>query len=504
MKSAQAIFCNLLSLTAASLLLRTAGMSFQVYLSTKIGPAGIGLMQLIMSVYFLGATFAVSGFRLAVTRLAAEELSKGNENGVKQALKVCLGYSLVFGAMAALIMFCFAPTIATTLLGDERAILPLRVLALNLPFLAINAVLGGFYTANRRSYLLAAGLIGEQCVRITGTLICLQALGTANVEYACTGIALGAGLGEMCNCLLLFFFLRLGPVKKAKASSGGQLPTKALKIALPIALSAYTTSAARTVQQALIPRGLKKSGASQEQALGTYGVIQGMALPLLLFPGFLLNAATDLLVPELAECQTTGQPNRLNHIINKVFYLGLLFSALAMALFFRFANPLGESIYKNPAAGLYLKVLAPLAPVIYMDMLSDALLKGIGQQVSSMFYNIFESVSGAVLIYWLLPKYAIGGYIFVLLFTRSINLVLSINRLRKCVPLKIPFMLLGKMAFSLVNGLILANILLKHLGVTSIPLNFFAAGAACYMLLRTTGCITKTDLAWFKSLLPRR
>lgn len=499
MRKAKIIFYNLLTLTATSLFLRTVGMTFQVFLANKVGPAGIGLLQLIMSVYFFAATFATSGFRLAATRLVAEEESKKGGRA-KKAVSICLGYSLLFSIGSAVALYCLAPLFGNTLLGDGRTIMPLRIYAVSLPFLAMNAVLGGYFTAIRRAYILSLSLIAEQCIRVSSTVFCFHILQVINVEYACGAIAIGAGLGELfCFLLLLLLFCR-DHNKNPSAKNSAKLAPRALKIAFPVALSAYITSAIRAIQQTLIPRGLTQSGASRKGALETYGIIQGMTLPLLLFPGFLLNAATDLVVPELAECQMKEHPNRLGHIVNKVIFLGLLFSSVSMTIFFRYADSLGQGVYNSSLVGHFLKILAPLAPIFYMDLLIDAILKGIGQQMSSLLYNIFESSCGILLIALLLPRYGIGGYVLVLILTRALNLALSVNRLRKFVPLKVPLSLVGKMFFSLVNGLVIANILLQQWGINWLPLNILVTGAVSYLLLRLTGCITIADLAWFSSL----
>ena len=63
---------NAFILTATSLLLRTVGMFFRVYMSGKIGAEGMGLYQLIFSIYVLASTFATSSSRmtsLPVSRL---------------------------------------------------------------------------------------------------------------------------------------------------------------------------------------------------------------------------------------------------------------------------------------------------------------------------------------------------------------------------------------------------------------------------------------------------
>lgn len=475
-------------------------MSFQVYLSQKIGAAGLGLLQLVMSIYYLAATFAISGSRLAVTRLVAEELGTGKEAGAKRALKICLRYALIISTIVAVILFISAGFIGRQWLGDRRTILSLRILAFSLPFLAICAVLGGYFTAVRRVLKSSGVLIAEQAFRIGATVISLLALLPRGLEYACAGIAIGACIGEVTSCLFLFFLYRADSRIYTGKSSSEDLPRRLLKIALPVALSAYVTSIIRTVQQTLIPYGLKKNGASGETALATYGTIQGMAIPLLMFPSVFLNAISDLIVPELAECQAQGRPNRLNYIVNRVLNLGLLSSVGVFGIFFRFSAELGTAVYNSSQAGYFLKILAVLVPIIYMDSLVDGMLKGISQQVSSMGYNIFESLVGVSLIYLLLPKFGIPGYIFTLVITRALNFALSINRLRKFVPLKIRVGEIGKLLFAMLNALIISNIMLKALGFQWLPISILFAAAAYYLLLRLLSCITQEDLTWIKSI----
>ena len=82
---------NTFLLTCSSLLMSCIGMAFQVWLVGRIGPAGIGLYQLVLSVTGLALTFAVSGIRFAATRLVAEEIGRDNDRGIAAAMRRCLG-----------------------------------------------------------------------------------------------------------------------------------------------------------------------------------------------------------------------------------------------------------------------------------------------------------------------------------------------------------------------------------------------------------------------------
>ncbi|MBQ8974575.1 MAG: oligosaccharide flippase family protein, partial [Oscillospiraceae bacterium] len=157
---------NTFLLTGTSLLMRSTGMVFQVYLSRLIGAAGIGLFQLIMSVSTLAATIAISGIRFASTRIISEELGKGNHGGIKVAVARCCGYSLFFGVGVCAALFFSAPFIGERLIGDVRAVLSLRMLAVSLPFLALGSVFGGYFTAVSRVAKSSVVAVLEQFVRI--------------------------------------------------------------------------------------------------------------------------------------------------------------------------------------------------------------------------------------------------------------------------------------------------------------------------------------------------
>ena len=66
---------NALILSVTSVLMNMVGVSFNVYISNKIGASGVGLFQLIMSIYGFSVTLASSGINLAATRLITDEIA---------------------------------------------------------------------------------------------------------------------------------------------------------------------------------------------------------------------------------------------------------------------------------------------------------------------------------------------------------------------------------------------------------------------------------------------
>ena len=129
MKKKKTFLINTVILTATALLLRSKGLFFRVYLSNIIGAEGIGLYQLIFSVYMLASTFATSGISTAVTRLCADEMVCGNKKTVFRVLIRSVQLSVIVGLLINMAVYVFSNTIASVFIGDLRAAPSLRILS---------------------------------------------------------------------------------------------------------------------------------------------------------------------------------------------------------------------------------------------------------------------------------------------------------------------------------------------------------------------------------------
>ena len=421
---------NTALLSGSTLLMSLIGIAFQAWLAGRIGAAGIGLVQLVSSVTALGATFAISGIRFASTRLVAEELGAERGEGVPAAMRRCLGYAAVFGAAAGLILWLCALPVGEGWIGDGRTVLSLRLSAFSMPCISLCAAISGYFTACGRLVRPTLIHLAEQLIGILLAAWFLHLAPRGNVEASCAAVVSGRLLADLASLLLLALacwedLRRHFPFRSAGRGQTGRL----LRIALPLASSAYARSGLGTAQQLLIPRGLRASGQSADQALAGYGVVHGMALPLLLFPSCLLAAAAELIVPELTQEQIRRQGSRIRLAVRVFLRLSLLFSGAVAAVLFVVSRPLGLLIFRSREAGRYIRLLAPLVPVMYMDMSVDGCLKGLGQQVWSMGINALDSLCGLVLVWLLLTRWGLHGYLFVIVATETLNFLLSTGRL---------------------------------------------------------------------------
>ena len=428
------LIVNTALMTSASLLMRCIAMGFQGYLSGRIGAAGIGLYQLVMSVELLASTFAISGIRFAVTRLVSEELGMGRAGGVHGAMVRSALYALIFGSAAMLLLTRFAEPVGFLWIGDARTVMSLRILAFGLPCLALSSVISGYFTACGRIWKPSLVHLIEQCAVVVFVALFLERAPEGDIELSCAAVCAGVTASDMLSLALMLAFY-LGDRRKYGSRTGEsiRLTGRMLSVALPLAVSAYARSALSTLEHLLVPRGFRKSGLSADAALAGYGVIQGMAIPVLSFPSCLLSSLAENVIPELTGAQVRGEREKIRREVRSLLTMSLLFAiAVAFALFVT-SDFIGSALFASSEAGKYIRLLAPLIPAMYVDMVVDGCLKGLGQQVWSMGINILDAGLGVLLVYTLLPIGALDAYIGIIYFNELLNLALSAARLRRAV-----------------------------------------------------------------------
>lgn len=437
MKRKHRFIANTFLLTAVTLLLRAVGISFHVYIANKIGAAGMGLFSLVMSVYNFGVTFACSGINLASTKIISEELAVGAEGGVKRAVRLSAMYGLFFGGAAFLLIFFGAPFAGTVFLNDERTVKPLMILAVSLPCVAMSAAIGGYFSAVGRVHKSALVQIVEQVIRVVGCVILLDFFDTHDAAIACICVVASGSAAEIISFLLIFVLCKTDMKRYCKKTVSKDITKRMLGVALPVAVSSYVRSALTTVEHTMVPKGLQKHGSDAETALSAYGVVHGMVMPLIFFPSAVLQAFSSLLIPEVARYQKRNDTAKINGLIEKSLYMTMIFSIGASGILFFFAEEIGMAVYNSREAAYFIKLIAPLAAIMYADDVVDAVLKGLNQQVYSMGYNIADSALAIVLMMFLLPARGIDGYIIIIYVTEMVNAFLSLNRLMHVSDFKI-------------------------------------------------------------------
>ncbi len=419
-----------LSMTLASLMLRLLGLCVNSRIAGLMGAEGMGLMQLGLSVETLAITLAVSGVHFSVTRLAAEELGRGGPGRVRPVVRAGARYALFFSCLAGMLLTLLAPA-AAALAGDGRLLLPLRLFALSLPPLALSSVLSGYFTAVRRPWKTGAAQVLEQILSSAFTLLALPHLPPDRPELGCAAVALSGAAADLASLLFSYILYRVEQRHIAPAKPAEGIQGRLARLSLPLALSSYARTALSTLQHLLVPRALQRGGETAAAALGVYGTVSGMVFPVLGFASVFFNALAEMLIPELTAAQLRADRAGLQRIAQRILSTCLLFSALISALLYLLGPRLGQLIYRSGEAGRYLRCLAPLVIVMYLDSVVDGMLKGLGLHISSMVINVADAALTLGSVCFFLPRFGTAAYIAVIYGSECFNFLLSCRCLRR-------------------------------------------------------------------------
>ena len=494
MSGGKPIFYSAVVLTLVNLLLRLVGTGFQVYLSGRIGAEGIGLLQLVMSVGSMAMVAGMAGVRTATMYLTAEEMGCGRPGNTRWILSGCVQYSMACSMTVAAALILFAPQVAEKWIGNPTTVDAVRLFGAFLPVNCLTGVMVGYFTGAQRIRTLAAVEIAEQACSMICTVLLLKEWAGQDAAKCCLSVVMGSGIG---SCMTLSALVWLRMAERRERTSRIPMARRLLDTTVPLAIADDLRTGISTVENLMVPRRLALYPGTLSP-LAVFGTVCGMVFPILMFPVAILYGLTELLIPELARCRAAGSQTRIEYLVKRSLRIAMLYGILCAGILFLTAPELCRKLYDSQEAGTYLRWFAPLAVMLYCDTVTDAMIKGLGQQKASVRYNIVTNLMDVALLYGLLPKYGIGGYFFSFLVTHAINFWLSGRRLLQISRVRIEWRMPAA-------ALAVATAAVWAAGLLAAPA--MRAGAYCVMLfcgLFLTGAVSREDLLWLKGLICKK
>lgn len=420
---------NAAILTVSGLVLRVLGMAFRVFVASSIGSEGMGLYQLILSVYMVFVSLASSGMNVASTRLAAQSLARGRSMARTVSGLVVTAGALGFAAMAA--QLALAEPLARWVLHDVRGALGLKILAPSLPVMAVAGALRGCFLARRRVEPNAVAQLIEQLVRMGVVWLALRRTASWGAGYACAAVLVGNTVSEAVSCGFMAFFAHKDPAFQVGEDDGRRPYTRRelAGILLPVEGSRILASVLQAAESSLIPLCLALYLGDRTEAVSQYGAIKGMAIPLLFFPFSILSALSSLLMPEIARANARRDAAATARLIDGTMRMAGLFSALAGCCFVLFGRQAAELLYGDAQVGEYIRVLGMIAPFMYLESMVDGILKGLGEQLATFRYSLLDSAVRILGIVVLLPRYGIWAFLGIMAVSNLLTFTLNTRRM---------------------------------------------------------------------------
>lgn len=438
-----------LVLTLAGFLSRVLGFLYKIFLAHHMSPERLGLYQLLAPVYGICFTVYASGIQTAISGQVAAAMAQ--ENAVKKARVVLFRGMLLSVSIALLLtlaLYAFSAEIATHILSASDTADALRIVCRMFPFCAVTACCNGYFYGCRKAGVPAVAQLLEQISRILFVLICTGTVFTSLVladsvscELAVWGIVVGEMVSALCTLLLFFLTGKRSlsgeaatndrPQDDLSLPSGESSFRPLLRLAVPLTANHLVLNLLHSYETILLPGLLMRNGLSYDNALGTLGVLTGMAMPFLFFPMALTSALSILLLPTIAEANARGNTYVMRTATQLTIRYTMLMGFLCTGLFFLLGPSLCQLVFRSAEAGIYLQVLAFFCPFLYMGQTVTSILNGLSKTAVTFRNSVISSSLRLALVAFLIPALGVRGFFIALATDILLSIVLSLTELRR-------------------------------------------------------------------------
>ncbi|WWR14967.1 polysaccharide biosynthesis protein [Lachnospiraceae bacterium JLR.KK008] len=419
-----------LILTLAGFLSRLIGFFYRAFLSQTFGEEGMGIYQLLAPVMALSFSLTAAGIQTAVSKFTASETTTHDYRASLRVLLAGFLLSMPLSFLCTWFIYRQADLIAVRFLLEQRCAPLLRVFALSIPFCSLHSLINGYFYGIKRAGIPALTQILEQLARVGSVFWICNRLQSQSQSPAIVCAVIGLAVGECVSMLISLSavylrFYRLKPIAASRVRTGTMV-WKIFMLSTPLTASRIATNILMSIEAVSIPSCLVRHGFTQTQALSVYGVLTGMALPLILFPTALINSACVFLLPVISEADESGNVNAIRSAVRKSVICCLLFGVFCTASFLLIGEYAGLVLFKSKMAGSFILTLSFICPLLYLSGALSSILHGLGKTGVTFVFNMAALATRLLFVFWLIPAIGIQGYLYGLLLSQFLITILNI------------------------------------------------------------------------------
>ncbi|MCR5753250.1 MAG: oligosaccharide flippase family protein, partial [Acetatifactor sp.] len=303
-KKTHPLITGTILLTITGLISRVIGFYYRIHLTRLFGEEGMGIYQLLGPILALSFSLTGTGFQTAISKHVAEYTA----NHVKSKfipMLVGLCISLPLSLICCTVLYQFSDFIAIKVLLEPRTASMIRILAPSVPFSAVHACLNGYFYGEKKAAVPALSQLAEQLTRVGCVYFLTYYLASRHLSPSINIAVWGLTIGEFVSMLVAMAAIRCSNLF---STGTGILSTCAslMKMVLPLTANRIILNLLQSVESVSIPARLALYGYTHSQALSVYGVLTGMAMPLIFFPNALTSSMAVLLLPLISENYAIG------------------------------------------------------------------------------------------------------------------------------------------------------------------------------------------------------
>lgn len=356
------------------------GMVIKIVMTRLIGTEGIGIYMLISPTFMLLISLAQLGFPIAISKIVAEDRAN-NKNIVFSIIPV----SLLINLIIIIFMLLASNYIASNLLHEPRSYYALICTGLVLPFISISSILRGYFFGKQKMIPHVVSNVTEDIIRLIVIAIGIPIFLTKGIEYAVAFIVLSNIISEITSIIVLFFFLPKNfKLEKKDFVPNSNNMKNIFRISIPTTGSRLIGNIGHFLEPIIVTTILLQIGYTNNFIVKEYGVINGYVMPLLLLPSFFTAAISQALIPIVSNNFARQNIKYTKNKIKQACLISLLIGIPATVLFELFPSFFLNYIYNTNEGINYIRFLAPICLLHYIQAPIASSLQAMGKATDSM------------------------------------------------------------------------------------------------------------------------
>lgn len=388
--------------TVLSVCERALGFLYRIILSRTAGAEGMGIYQLSLSVFAVFITATSSGIPITVSRLISKYKAKQNLHAERQTVTAAICVTLAFATPVFLLLWLGHEHI-DFLFSDKRCTEVFLILLYGFIFTSVYAVVRGSFWGNKQFLAYSVIEFIEEAVMIAAGSVLVSHMTDVLDGARRAAFAVVISYVTSFTIAMIYFFVKGGKF----VNPHGQF-RPLLSSAMPITAMRTSTSLINSLVSVLLPVRLIAGGMNAAEAMAEYGVVLGMAIPVLYMPATVIGSIALVITPELSDSFYREQFDRMKSNIEKALKVTVLTACTLIPLFFVFGTDLGMLLFSSSRSGEVIKNCAVMLLPMTLNMITTSILNSLGCEKRTL-VNFFFGAAAMLACTWFFPPY-IGVY----------------------------------------------------------------------------------------------
>lgn len=394
---------------------KVLGMAIKIVLTRLIGTEGIGLYSMIMPTFLLLNSIAQLGLPTALNVLIASD-----KYNTKNLVFTAILISLSIDIMIMLFLIVSSTFLSNNLLNDARLSLGLLSIGFVLPFITISNCLRSYFFAKQRMYPHVITNIIEDLVKLIFIIIGIPFFLSKGIEYAIAFVILSNIFCELSSIIIFIFLIPNFKCKGKELKPNIKNIKELFKISLPTTGSRLIGSIGYFLEPIIITFVLLKIGYTNKFIVTEYGIINGYVMQLVLLPSFFTGAISQALIPIVSKNYVKGNYKYISKKIKQAIFFSLLIGIPATIVFELFPDVLLKLLFNTNKGIEYIKVIAPICLLHYIQSPISSSLQAMGSAKISMIGTLLGMILRTISLF-IFSHFKIG--LWSLLIATSINIM---------------------------------------------------------------------------------